>query len=256
MVVQLVQDDFGAAYNLTAKHAALVTGEKVSAHLVKGVRARNGLKKSNPEAKEYGKIRSNYTRVVSIDVVRVEGQHIFGLIQDKTKLVYHYLAPCQTAEEAVQALKSYIEKYGKPEAVRCDNGSEFKGVFKEFLNKNNIKPLRPLPYNPKANGFIERYFRTLRQHLFRKLELNHLKVDQMILDDFALIWNHCRQVGRTGKTPGELANIFLTQEMLSRFKIEECQIHQWKFWHIQGIHDLFDMSFKNSILGYNTSHFN
>lgn len=234
----MVQDDFGASYNLTAKHAASITGKKISANLVKGVRNRNGLQKTNPEAKAYGKIRSSYTKVVSMDVVRVEGQHIFGMIQDKTKLVYHYSAVAQTAEEAVQALKSYIEKYGKPEAVRCDNGSEFQVVFKAFLDDNNIKSLRPLPYNPRANGFIERYFRTLRQHLFRKLQLNHFKVDQTVLDDFALIWNYCRQVRKTGQTPAQLAGLSLTQEMLSRFKIERCQVHNWTFWHIRGIHDL------------------
>lgn len=236
MIVHLCREDFDAAYNLTAKHAASITGGNVSAHLVQRVRERNGLLKAVPWKKKFGKIKSNYSHVVSVDVVREQGEHIFGFIQDRTKVVYHHHAKAQTAQEAVFGLQQYIERYGKPDAVRCDNGSEFKGVFKDFLNDEKIHPLRPLPYNPKANGFIERYFRTLRNDLFRKLTSRNIPVSQEVLNDFAFLWNHCRNVGSTGKTPGELASIVVPTKELERFQIEKKTIGNWTFWHIEGIH--------------------
>ena len=185
-----------------------------------------------------GKIKSSYSHTVSIDVVREQGEHVFGIIQDNTKLVYHYLASAHNSEQAVAALETYTELYGKPDAVRSDNGSEFKGEFREFINKKKIKPMRPLPYNPAANGFIELYFRTLRKDLFRKLKANHLEVSQASLDDFAFIKNHCSTVGKTGKTPVELAGILNDIEIPNNFELEKVKIHSWEFWHIKGIHGL------------------
>ena len=217
---------------------ASITGKGVSPNLVKGVRKRNGLVKEPGKKKNSGKIKSSYGHTVSVDVVREQGEHIFGFIQDKTKVVYHYLASEHNLEQAVQALKNYIKLYGKPDAVRSDNGSEFKGEFLAFLNEKGIKPMRPLPYNPGANGFIERYFRTLRKDLFRKLRANHLLVSQKCLDEFAFIKNHCSTVGKTGQTPAEMARLENNTKLPENFQFEQVSMHDWNFWHIKGIHGL------------------
>ena len=80
------------------------------------------------------------------------------------------------------------------------------------------------PYNPAANGFIERYFRTLRKDLFRKLKANHLVVSQASLDDFPFIKNHCSSVGKTGKTPVELAGRLNDIEIPNHFELEKVKI--------------------------------
>ena len=96
----------------------------------------------------------------------------------------------------------------------------------------------PEGLNPSGNGFIERYFRTLRKDLFRKLKENKLDVSQKNLDDFASIKNHCYTVGKTGKTPAELANV--TSQIIApeSFEFEKVTIHNWSFWHIKGIHGM------------------
>jgi hypothetical protein len=239
LVVYLVKKDFESSYNMTAKHASMISGLPVSANLVKGVRRRNDLKKNQVSKTPFGKIRTSYDHVVSVDVVREEGQKIFGFIQDKTKVVYHHLAEDQTAKEALEGLKKYIKLYGRPDAVRCDNGSEFRKEFRAFLDKEGIKAINPLPYNPKANGFIERYFRTLRKDVFRKLKKTRMKVTQDILDDFAFIWNHCRSL-KNGEvtTPAQLAGIDFPEVMSERFEIEKQEVAGWSFWHISGVHGL------------------
>jgi len=110
LIVHLCKDDFDASHNTIAKHAASITNEKVSAHLVIRVRERNGLKKETPSSKKMGKIRSSFDHTVSVDVVREQAQHIFGFIQDKTKISYHYHATAQTAAQAVIGLEEYIKK--------------------------------------------------------------------------------------------------------------------------------------------------
>ncbi|MBU2645319.1 hypothetical protein KKI24_11470 [bacterium] len=111
--------------------------------------------------------------------------------------------------------------------------------------------LRPLPYNPKANGFIERYFRTLRKILFFRLKKRSIKISQSILDDFAFLWNYCRQVsGRNGKTPAELAGLDFPVNMLERFKLEKQEVGRWTFWHIQGVHGLLHAYLREETLRF------
>lgn len=227
----------------------MITGKSVSANLVKGVRARNNLKKQVIKDSSSQKIKTSYQHVVSIDVIREDGQKIFGMIQDKTKLVYQYMGSAHTAEEALITLKEYISLYGKPDAVRSDNGSEFRSVFNAYLDNNEIKHIRSLPYNPGANGFIERYFRTLRKDLFRKLKKSFNKITQKILDDYAFLWNHCRQMkGRMGKTPAQLAGVKLPEKMLERFQIEKQTVGSWIFWHIKGVYGLLHAYLRENML--------
>lgn len=247
----MVKQDGEAPYNVTAKHAAMITGEKVSANLVKGVRQRNGLQKETSGKGSFKPIRTSYGHVVSVDVVRVEGVRIFGFIQDKTKLVYHHLADEQTSAEARQGLQAYRSVYGKPDAVRSDHGTEFQGAFASYLKEEGIAPIRPLPYNPKANGFIERYFRTLRKTLFRRLKRRSIKLSQPILDEFACLWNHCRQANTThGKTPAEQLGLDFPKAMLNRFQIEKQTIGNWTFWHIQGVHGLLHAYLREEMLHF------
>lgn len=251
LIVHLVKQDGEAPYNVTAKHAAMITGEKVSANLVKGVRQRNGLQKETTGKGSFKPIRTSYGHVVSVDVVRVEGVRIFGFIQDKTKIVYHHLADEQTSAEARQGLQAYCSVYGKPDAVRSDHGTEFQGTFATYLKEESIAHIRPLPYNPKANGFIERYFRTLRKTLFRRLKGRSIKLTQTILDEFACLWNHCRQANtKQGKTPAELLGLDFPKEMLNRFQIEKQTIGNWTFWHIQGVHGLLHAYLREEMLHF------
>ena len=249
LIVHLVKQEFDASYNVTAKHAAMITGDKVSANLVKGVRKRNGLQKKTVSKKKFTAIKSHDHHVVSVDVVRVEGTRIFGFIQDKTKAVYHHLASAQTSKEACKGLKQYIIQYGKPDAVRSDHGSEFRGELRAFLKSEGIRHVMPLPYNPKANGFIERYFRTLRKTLFRRLKARLIKISQTILDEFAFIWNYCRQSDKqTGKTPAEMLGLSFPSKMLERFRIAKQSAGSWTFWHIQGVHGLLHAYLREEML--------
>lgn len=72
----------------------------------------------------------------------------------------------QTAENVVALFKQAVQACGKPKAILSDNGKQFtSNLFQKFCESNAIKHRRTRPYNPKCNGKIERWFKTLKKEL-------------------------------------------------------------------------------------------
>ena len=69
----------------------------------------------------------------------------------------------QTAEVVAEAfVKEFVSRYGMPMELHSDQGSNFQSkVFKESLRLLGISQTRTCPYNPKSDGMVERFNRTL-----------------------------------------------------------------------------------------------
>ena len=61
-------------------------------------------------------------------------------------------------------------RYGSPEAMVTDNGSEFAGATRELLRRHNVPQIRISPYNSKANGVVERGHFNIREALVKFCE--------------------------------------------------------------------------------------
>ena len=70
----------------------------------------------------------------------------------------------------------WLSRYPRPQFIGFDNGSEYKGVFKEMCNNYGIKPKLNTAYNPQANGIVERV------HLVLTDALKTAEVDGKELD--------------------------------------------------------------------------
>lgn len=71
----------------------------------------------------------------------------------------------QIAENVVALFKQAVT-HSKPKAVLTDNGKQFtSNLFEMFCETNKIQHRRTRPYNPKCNGKIERWFKTLKKEL-------------------------------------------------------------------------------------------
>ena len=46
-------------------------------------------------------------------------------------------------------------RYGPPARVRCDQGTEFKGAFKVYLESIGCKQVLIYSAHPRANGLVE-----------------------------------------------------------------------------------------------------
>lgn len=63
----------------------------------------------------------------------------------------------------IRSLEQIIEWRGKPDAIRCDNGSEsISQVLKDWTMKHQITLLYIQPGKPTQNAYIERFNRTAR----------------------------------------------------------------------------------------------
>jgi hypothetical protein len=54
------------------------------------------------------------------------------------------------------------QEQGYPQIIQSDNGKEFCGRLDRFCKKHSIRRIRSRPYNPQAQGKIERMHRTLK----------------------------------------------------------------------------------------------
>lgn len=72
-----------------------------------------------------------------------------------------------TAETVATAFYAgWIARFGVPDELVTDQGRQFESaLFKDLLKYLGIKKIRTTPYNPAANGLIERWHRTLKAAL-------------------------------------------------------------------------------------------
>jgi transposase InsO family protein len=75
------------------------------------------------------------------------------------------------ASHVVNGLQSvFDEAMHTPEVIQSDNGSEFIAHRTQaLLARNNVKQVLSRPYNPQANGQIERFNGTLKRKLYRHM---------------------------------------------------------------------------------------
>lgn len=68
----------------------------------------------------------------------------------------------KTAEHvAAQFRNQWLARYPRPNSVIFDPGTEFKGAFRELINKAGIKPAPTTVKNPQANSICERLHQTI-----------------------------------------------------------------------------------------------
>jgi hypothetical protein len=70
---------------------------------------------------------------------------------------YLDLHPIQdlTALTALTCFLQFTSNFGTPSHVCCDNGSQFHGIFREFLELLRVNHVRTHPYSHQENGIVE-----------------------------------------------------------------------------------------------------
>jgi transposase InsO family protein len=107
-----------------------------------------------------------------------------------------------TAQEAIPRLKIHFARYGFPQTIRSDNGTQFSGgEFTSFCEEFGICNKFTTPVWPQANGEVERQNRSL---------LKRLKIAQVTNRDWKeelqsyLTLYRTTPHATTGKSPGEM----------------------------------------------------
>ncbi|XP_075168511.1 uncharacterized protein LOC142240690 [Haematobia irritans] len=78
-----------------------------------------------------------------------------------------YAIPNQEAKTIVDVVdKNWICRYGVPTEIHSDQGRNFESaIFKEMCDSLGIKKTRTTPLHPQSDGMVERFNRTLEEHL-------------------------------------------------------------------------------------------
>jgi len=99
-------------------------------------------------------------------------------------------------------LERLIDMYGKPEALRIDNGPEVTAsTFEDWCRERGIARLFIQPGKPDQNAFIERFNRTCRNEVLDLYMFESIEQVQLPSDDWLTLYNHERPHERLGRVP-------------------------------------------------------
>jgi putative transposase len=104
-------------------------------------------------------------------------KQLIAFIDDYSRFIVHAeLFDKATTENTLIAFEKAIKKYGKPENILTDNGTQFtpargeKGPFTKWCEKQGIKHILGRVHHPQTNGKIERWFGTYKSIEYKEGE--------------------------------------------------------------------------------------
>jgi putative transposase len=107
-----------------------------------------------------------------------------------------------TSARVIRVLERMIDFYGKPDAIRMDNGPEFlASAFAEWCQLHAIKRLFIQPGKPDQNAFIERFNRTYRNEVLDLYIFETIEQVQLLTDEFLMSYNQERPHDSLGRVP-------------------------------------------------------
>ena len=114
------------------------------------------------------------------------------------------------SSRVVRHLNELIEIYGKPQALRCDNGPEFISQnLVDWAEKNGIELKYIQPGKPNQNALIERFNRSFREEVLNCHLFNTLQEVQEITQQWIHLYNHERPHDALGcLTPAQFGLTF------------------------------------------------
>ena len=117
-----------------------------------------------------------------------------------------------TSEAMIEKLRDLFARYGIPQQLVSENGSQFTSQeFSEFMKGSGIKHTLVAPYHPRSNSQAERFVQTFKQ--FFKVEGSDLIKQSLarFLFSYRTMPN-----STTGQTPAEL---FLNRRVRMRLDL-------------------------------------
>ena len=158
---------------------------------------------------------------------------VFGLLDDKSRLVTHLIASfSERQEDFLRLLYESIRRRGLPRAILLDNHGSFTGSdVRTTCAHLGIRLTFARPRDGQSKGKIERFWRTLRAHVLDRLQPGAVET----LDDLNLrlsAWVHSDyndrpHGGLSGRTPlavfeedaalGDISFVYDSAELESKF---------------------------------------
>jgi hypothetical protein len=121
-----------------------------------------------------------------------------------TKWPEVYAIPNQEASTVAQALvTNFFCRFGIPRELHSDPGRNFEShLLQEVLQRLGVGKTRTTPLHPQSDGMVERYVKTIEEHLRKVVTYNQRDWDEK-LPLFFLAYRASTH-DTTGLTPGSL----------------------------------------------------
>ena len=146
----------------------------------------------------------------------VDGQYILVMVDSLSKWPEALLTKSISAISTVKLLESVFSRFGYPETIVSDNGTQFcSKEFNEMCQLNGIKHIRTAPYHPMSNGRAERFVDTLKRGL-KKIKGEGESVSEQILNKFLFAYRSTPSSILNGRTPAES---FLERKIRTRLSL-------------------------------------
>ena len=93
-------------------------------------------------------------------------KYILTITDHFSKLADSFLLEDKSQKSILSKIIYFFDYYGLPKEFGTDNGREFiNHSVNNYLNKNNVKIINGLPYNPRSQGIVEKIHLTIRNSL-------------------------------------------------------------------------------------------
>jgi putative transposase len=149
-------------------------------------------------------------QVWAIDITYIPMKHGFMYLTAIIDVYSRFIVGWQVSnslekETQTTVLKAAIERFGKPEIVNSDQGSQYTCEhWLSFLSENGIQVSMDGRGRATDNAFIERWFRTLKQkYIYLNPVENGLELYHGV-DRFVRRYNARRHQGIEGRKPMDL----------------------------------------------------
>ncbi len=123
-----------------------------------------------------------YTKGYPGEEIQVDTTEPFGkgngwlinFIDDYSRWKASYFYANNNSLQATKALKHFIQTAPFPvQAIRVDNGSEFKKHFQNYCQGKGIRLIRNPPHTPEHNGKVERLHRTVEEECLWRVPVQY-----------------------------------------------------------------------------------
>jgi len=213
--IELVNEnyhDFGptlAHEKLTEKHALTLSVETLRQWMI-AAEVWEPKTRKHPKVFQLRKRRSRFGELIQLDGSphdwfenRDDPCTLIVFIDDATgKLLHLCFVPAETTQAYMEALRNYLQRYGRPVSFYSDKHGIFRVNAKEAANGNTLtqfgRVLNTLDieaihaHTPQAKGRVERANQTLQDRLVKEMRINNIndrETANVFLDNFREDYN-------------------------------------------------------------------